>query len=317
MLTQILPILAVTCSAILCVGALQAQVMNTPTESIPFELEKEHSRIYVPVSVNGSKPLRFLFDTGATNMVISTNSLKGVNINFNATSSNRGATGENTVKLSKNNSVVIGSKTYGGADFLGIEYRPDQWDGVLGLWWIKQQVTEVNYSDRKIYLYKNGAYTPPDNAIKLPITYVLGIPAVPVEVTVNGITHRIKMFVDTGSDRIADLNSPFVAQHKLAGTQKPWFVCEITSSDGNKGSIHHVFFDKLKLGDIVLPKVPGGFSMVTSGVQSCAEVEGVMGNNLLKRFNLVYDFQKGFIYLIPNNLMYTPFYDYLILTPGL
>ncbi len=317
MILHALSKVAATCLALLNIAPLHAQLMNTPTESIPFELQQEHSRIYVLGSVNDSKTLRFLFDKGATNMVISTNSLNGVNIRFDGTSPNRGATGENTVKLSRNNSFTLGSKTYPGADFLGIEYRPDQWDGVLGLWFIKQQVTEVNYSDRKIHLYKHGTYTPPANAIKLPITYVLGIPAVPVEVTVNGVTHRIKMFVDTGSDRVADLNSPFVTQHKLLNTQKPWFVCEITSSDGHKGTLHHVFFDKLKLGDVVLPKIPGGFSMVKSGVQSCAEVEGVMGNNLLKRFNLVYDFAKGFIYLIPNNLMYTPFYDYLILTPGL
>lgn len=39
------------------------------------------------------------------------------------------------------------------------------------------------------------------------------------------------------------------------------------------------------------------------------EMDGVMGNNLLKRFNLVYDSQNSCLYLIPNNLLYTPFYD--------
>ncbi len=304
-------------TVVLSIATAHAQTVNTPTESIPFKLSNEDNRIYVQAAVNGSKPLKFLFDTGASHMVISTNSLKGVNIQFDATSTNRGATGVNTVKLSKSNTFTLGSKNYAGADFLGIEYSPDQWDGVIGLWFIKQQVTEINYKDRKIHLYKHGTYTPPANAIKLSISYVLGIPAVPAEVTVNGVTHKIKMFVDTGSDRVADLNSPFVTRHKLLNTQKPWFVCTITSSDGKTGTLHNVFFDKLKLGDIVLPKIPGGFSLVKNGVQSCAEVEGVMGNNLLKRFNLVFDHAKGFIYLIPNNLMYTPFYDYLILTPGL
>ena len=59
------------------VSLLSAQGANTPSGSIPFELGTA-SRIYVKGSVNGSRPLRFLFDTGATSMVISTNSLKGV-----------------------------------------------------------------------------------------------------------------------------------------------------------------------------------------------------------------------------------------------
>ena len=33
------------------------------------------------------------------------------------------------------------------------------------------------------------------------------------------------------------------------------------------------------------------------------EMDGVMGNNLLKRFNLVYDSQNSCLYLIPNNLL--------------
>lgn len=45
-------------------------------------------------------------------------------------------------------------------------------------------------------------------------------------------------------------------------------------------------------------------------------MDGVMGNNLLKRFNLVYDSMKGYIYLIPNNLIYTPFYDCLLQPAG-
>ena len=64
------------------VSLLSAQGANTPSGSIPFELGTA-SRIYVKGSVNGSRPLRFLFDTGATSMVISTNSLKGVPMEFN------------------------------------------------------------------------------------------------------------------------------------------------------------------------------------------------------------------------------------------
>lgn len=71
-------------------------------------------------------------------------------------------------------------------------------------------------------------------------------------------------------------------------------------------------FDSIQLGGCKLPLIPGAFSTVTSGIQSIAEMDGVMGNNLLKRFNMVYDSREGYIYLIPNNLLYTPFYDCLL-----
>lgn len=71
---------------------LSSPAANTPSDSIPFELGPA-SRIYVKGSVNGSRPLRFLFHTRATAMVISTHSLKGVPMEFSETLVNHGATG--------------------------------------------------------------------------------------------------------------------------------------------------------------------------------------------------------------------------------
>lgn len=296
---------------LLLVSLFPVQGANVPSGSIPFELGPA-SRIYVEGSVNGSRSLRFLFDTGATSMVISTNSLKGVPMEFNKTVVNHGATGSDEVRGSTENKFTIGEQVMEHVPFIAIPYSPDQWDGVLGLWFINQQVTEVNYTDRKIYLYPHGSYTPPPHAIRLKIEYVMGIPVVPGQVTVNGKTHQLRLSVDTGSDRVLDLNTPFVKEHHLLGSQKPFCISRISSSDSHTGVLENVIFDSIQLGGCKLPLIPGAFSTVTAGTQSSAEMDGVMGNNLLKRFNMVYDSREGYIYLIPNNLIYTPFYDCLL-----
>lgn len=186
-----------------------ASAANTPSDSIPFDLGPA-SRIYVRCSVNGSRPLLFLVDTGATTMVINSNSLSEIPMEFNETVVNHGATGSHEVRKSTGNRFSMGKQSFTDAPFVAIPYAPDQWDGVLGLWLIRQQVTEINYADRKIYLYPHGSYTPPPNAIRLKVEYVMGIPVVPVQVTVNGKTHQLRLSVDTGSDRVLDLNTPFV-----------------------------------------------------------------------------------------------------------
>lgn len=303
---KILPFFTVLLGSI-----FSAPAANTPSDSIPFELGPA-SRIYVKGSVNGSRPLRFLFDTGATSMVINSNSLKEIPMEFNETVVNHGATGSVEVRKSTENRFSIGQKSFKHVSFVAIPYGPDQWDGVLGLWFIRQQVTEVNYTDRKIYLYPHGSYTPPSQAIRLKMEYVMGIPVVPAQVTVNGKTHQLRLSVDTGSDRVLDLNTPFVKKHQLLGSQIPFSISSISSSDAHTGTLENVIFDSIQIGPCKLPCIPGAFSTVTSGIQSMAEMDGVMGNNLLKRFNLVYDSQQGYIYLIPNNLMYTPFYDCLL-----
>lgn len=284
---------------------------NKPSAEIPFELGPA-SRIYVKCQVNGSRELRFLFDTGATDMVINSNILdKDVNMDFDSSVVNYGATGSNEIRSGSSNSFKVGMMAFTKVPFIAIPYARDQWDGVLGLWFIRRQVTEVNYTDRKIYFYSNGSYIPPRNAIRLKVEYVMGIPVVPVDVTVNGREYKLRLSVDTGSDRVLDLNSPFVNQHGLLGTQKPFAISVISSSDSNSGRLENVIFDGIRFGELNLPLIPGAFSTVKSGIQSIAEMDGVMGNNLLKRFNLVCDLQAGYIYLIPNNLLYSPFYDSL------
>ena len=56
----------------------------------------------------------------------------------------------------------------------------------------------------------------------------------------------------------------------------------------------------------------GANSSVRTGVQASAEMDGVMGNNLLQRFDQVYDFRRGWLYLTVNDRFYSPFYDFLL-----
>lgn len=66
-----------------------AQVMD----SIPFELGKDN-RVYIHCRVNDSDTLRFLFDTGATDMVLNPNSPRSnFSISWNEQIINQGARG--------------------------------------------------------------------------------------------------------------------------------------------------------------------------------------------------------------------------------
>lgn len=301
--------------AVLYLSVSSAWGDNVPFDSIPFELEKD-GRVYVKGAVNGSQPFRFMLDTGATDLIINPESTKGkVDMTFDAKVTNTGTTGVSEVKKSSSNTFCLGNQTFKGAPFLSISYAPELWDGVIGLWFIRQQVTEINYDQRKINLYEHGSYAPPANAIKLKVEYVLDLPVVPVQVTVNGKTHSLRLEVDTGSDRVLDLNTPFVQKHGLEGTQEPFSISYVSGSEKEVGILKNVIFENIKIGAYCLPRIPGAFSTLKQGIQSSAEMDGVMGNNLLKRFNLVCDLKEGYIYLIPNDLLYTPFYDCLVAKP--
>ena len=100
--------------------------------------------------------------------------------------------------------------------------------------------------------------------------------------------------------------------HNLLNTQKPFAISHISSSDGGSGELRNVFFDEVTVGPYILPKVAGAFSTLTEGMQSKSDIDGTVGNNLLKRFNMIIDFKTKELYLQPNNYFWTPFYDFLV-----
>lgn len=292
-----------------CILAVTAQ---TVLDSIPFELGAD-ARVYLRCRVNDSDTLRFLLDTGATDMVMNPNAPRSnYTMNFDSEVTNSGATGVNQIRSSSSNRFIVGKTAVENMRFLSIPYPADIWDGVIGLSFIGRCPMRIDYHRRMIYLYDSEDFEAPEGALRLKVEYEMGVPVVPVRVRINGHDYPIRVEVDMGSDRILDLNTPFVRAHNLLGSQTPFAISRISSSDENTGELLNVFFDELELDGLVLPRIPGAFSTVTAGVQASDKMDGVFGNNFLQRFNMTLDFQRGYIYLEPNNLLYKPFYDFLV-----
>ncbi len=307
-------ILCPVAALLITYAGLDAKIIDRPAAGeIPFRLAGD-SRIYVSATVNGSDTLNFLVDTGASSLVLNTNSpkLQG-HIHNGGKAENLGASGVNSVEYSNDNIVTVGSIKYEQAGCAHIPYPADYWDGVVGLNALGAFNIEINYDDFKIYCYsKDEPIDVAESLIAFPFEYRYDVPFITVPAKINGSVYDLLLEVDTGSDRVIDLNTPFVNVHNLLDTQKPFAISRIASSDGGSGELKNVFFDEVRIGQYVLPKVAGAFSTLTEGMQSKSDIDGTLGNNFLKRFNMVIDFAGQVIYLQPNNYLYTPFYDFLV-----
>ena len=58
------------------------------------------------------------------------------------------------------------------------------------------------------------------------------VPFISMPVKINNKDYNLTLEVDTGSDRIIDLNTPFIQKHNLLDTRKPFAISWIASSDG-------------------------------------------------------------------------------------
>mgnify|MGYP002525746652 FL=1 len=304
------------CLACLLSLPLRAEVV--PTDSIPFELGAD-KRLYVTVYINGQddRPLRFLLDTGATDVVLNSNSPRTEGLAaFTESVENNSANSVETIPSTESSQVVrMGSRAISGLKLIAIPYPPDAWDGVLGLSYLRNFDVRIDYRRKSIFLYElgDGQKAVSDKAVRLKMDYRLGVPVVPVGVKVNGVDYQVSVEVDTGSDRVFDLNTPFVRRNGLLGTQKPFAISRIAGTVKDGGELQNVFFDSVTLGGtLTLLRIPGAFSTVTTGVQASEAMDGVLGNNFLQRFNQLYDFKNNYLYLEVNDRLYTPFYDFLV-----
>jgi len=290
-------------------GLLLAQ--NTLLCSIPFKLEPDN-RIYTYLKINKTDSLYFLLDTGASDMVINAEVSSKVNMNFNSTVTNIGATGENEVRMSTGNTVLWGNQELKNLDFIAIPYPNERWDGVLGLSTLRQFVVKIDYSTMLIHLYDKNSYQPLKSN-RLKIRYAHNVPIVEVAVkTIDNKTHNLRLEIDTGSDRIIDISTRYVDRHKLLDIHpKAFATSTVRSSDGNSGTIKNHYFPKVTIADFDLYKVPGGLAQIEFGIMNTDGIDGIIGNWLLKRFNLTFDFKNDYLYLEPNNYLYTAFYDFL------
>ena len=303
---------------LLCLLVLPARAEVTPVDTIPFELGADN-RLYVTVYINGQddRPLRFLLDTGATDVVLNSNSPRTEGLaSFTGSVENNSANSVETLPSTEPSQVVrMGSRAISGLKLIAIPYPPDAWDGVLGLSYLRNFDVRIDYRRKSIFLYElgDGQKAASDKAVRLKMDYCLGVPVVPVGVRVGGVDYLVSVEVDTGSDRVFDLNTPLVRRNGLLGTQKPFAISRIAGTVKDGGELQNVYFDSVTLGDaLTLPRIPGAFSTVTAGVQASDAMDGVLGNNFLQRFNQLYDFKNNFLYLEVNDRLYTPFYDFLI-----
>ena len=287
---------------------------NIVADTIHFEIGADN-RIYVKAYINGdiNTAFRFLVDTGASDVVLNA-SLPSVmsKAEFKSEVKNTGATSSEIIPSTSNNqSLQIGHNKLEGLRFIAIKYPPEAWDGVLGLSFLRNYNVAFNYDRKEMYLYKLGTM-PKDLKFPIKFKYISSVPVIPVTVTINGTVHNLIVELDSGSDRVLDITTPYVNANNLRGQLPVFAISSISGTSAKEGNLENVCFDSAQIGNTIFPLLPGAFSSLTKGIQASKEIGGIIGNNLLQRFNQFWDFSKNEVYLSVNNRFYMPFYDFLI-----
>ncbi len=271
-----------------------------PVTSTSFEQYGDH--IIIQLSVDDSEPLDFIFDTGAGLTVVDLDVAKDLNLVFDHDEMAKAAQGEIKSLAIKHNKIEL--NTYileadiklnaASLKHLEISIGRDI-DGIIGYDLAHHHIVRLDNDNMKLEIYEEE-YPKNGNVIKFKSH--MGIPTIKGSIQLNN-DEVIKgtFFVNTGAGTSLDFNTPFSNKHDIihkTGEHYSYLVKDISNNETlhYEGRVKTLSFDGFDFDEL-----PIGISQVKQGIQSNGHVSGIIGNKLLRKFNILFDYPKHRIYL--------------------
>jgi hypothetical protein len=264
---------------------------------IPFTLGRD-GKIHVTGRFNDSEPLDLLLDLGADSVVVYPSGLdKGVAPRVDGTIENLGTGGIVTRGLSHHNRIVLGRLSWDREPLILIEKQADRADGILGYNLFDGKVVTFDYDAQQIRVTDRV----PENArawSRLPVAFHGTLPGVTATFERGGESFTEWLALDTGSNASVFLDGRAAARHGFYEMPRLG-SSEMRGTGAAVARNQVVLLPKLALGDKVLIEVP--LHLEAEGGKG-GGLEGHLGMDVLKRFNMAVDLREDAIYLVPSGL---------------
>jgi hypothetical protein len=285
---------------------------------IPFKLH--NNLIYVQLSINNSRPLSFILDTGASH-IINIRRAQALGLQLRAAGQTSGV-GEKYVDVSTAEGVTfrlpgvslsqqrvaalslesvedctnrITADSQGGIiqhqqSVSGIERQVI--DGVLGHQFFTRFVVEIDYAAQRINLYEPGSFKYSGAGEVIPLEIGQSHIYVRSQITPLGRGPLMGRFmIDTGAATAIVLNSPFIKINNLIPLTEraiPFTGCGI----GGDTEMLISTVAGLRLGRVNIVNPITMFSRAADGVLASSDFDGLIGDAVLRHYKVIFDYSR-------------------------
>ncbi|MEL7146223.1 MAG: aspartyl protease family protein [Bacteroidota bacterium] len=272
-----------------------------PLQSIPFEVFGDH--IFIKVKVDGSEPLDFVFDTGDGLTVISNEVAGQLNLTSDQTVKKTSAGGSVTGALIDHNKLEIGDLHIDDIEVYSLDLNHLERligrniDGIIGYDLLNKHIIQIDYDRMEFEIYDNDTWIYNGDGEEFNLKLTSYIPHIPCTVKLNnGEILKGEYFVNTGAGTTVDFNTPFVNKHDIIDKTGKHYSY-LTGGIEKQETLHYegrvVDFN---IRDFSFSDMPVGISQAKSGIQHSKKVFGILGNNVLRRFNIIFDYTNKKMY---------------------
>ena len=307
---------------ILCQHAVWAQSgfqFETHKDKVVIPFQLINNLIFIPIQVNGIE-LNFLLDSGVEETILlSLEDKAEVSFNHVEKIKLRGLGSEEAIEgLKSSNNVlsfngftdknhdvyIVLDQSFNFSSHIGIPVN-----GIIGYHFFKNNLVEINYNCKKIIVYKdterlrkkiNKKFT------TLPITIERKKPYIKTTVTLNNQDIPAKLLVDIGNS-----DALWLFENPKKNITIPNQKFEDYLGKGFSGDIngYRAKIPKLKLShfEFIQPIIAFPDSISIKSVNMVTNRAGSVGGEILKRFNIIFDYAHQTMFLKKSRYYSEPF----------
>ncbi|MEM9258648.1 MAG: PDZ domain-containing protein [Bacteroidota bacterium] len=277
---------------------------------LPFELENDF--IVIPVMLDNALPLRFIIDTGAENTIILEKKITDMlRVDYRRTFAVRGAdvntiltaylaTGIDlrlaNVLLARNRSMlVLGENYFNFEKITGTNIQ-----GILGADFLMRFIVEFDFRWRVIRLHEPDKYQPSNRHVEVPSTFIRHRPYLSLPIAINqAVPTPRRMLLDSGAGLTLLLHTfgDTLVASDLPVQTVPTYIANGLGGDleGSVGRSNSIQLAGKELNEVITYFQP----LDTVGMTFLNKREGILGNRVMKRFNVVIDYVRHKVYFRP------------------
>ena len=179
-------------------------------------------------------------------------------------------------------------------------------DGIVGFSLLSRYIFNINYDSLKISIFSNGRMKYPRGGwLYEPILRTLPVQTARIK---DAKTTNSRFLFDIGAGLCMMLNKDFIEDSNFLNKKRVLYAKE-AEGVGGKVDMHMTVIKEMRIGPYRFKNIPVFVFDDTFNITSYPYLNGIIGNDILRRFNLILNYAKREFYFMPNS-HYQEGFDY-------
>ncbi|GAB3512993.1 hypothetical protein [Emticicia fontis] len=259
-------------------------------DTIPFVLT-DYNNIKFKAVLNRRDSLDLKFDSGTTGLLLTHDAIKEKTHNLDPDKAE--------------NHLQIGSLNWSNLEVFPVAISGQGTDGRFGWDLFDGKVVEIDY-DKNLMIVHTRMPELGKGYSKFPIEYTHTLFCINGELQIKDQKFKNRFLFDNGYQRTIMMDTLLMHEQNYPKDLEVIKKVVMKNGQGKEIPVYTVNNERLNLGKNILYDIPVQLLATANPARFKTHI---MGNEVLKRFNTILDFQKNYVYLKPNSLFNMPYTD--------